>query len=114
MSRDPDYDKRLTKEEADRMIRAVQSLADDDPSNHKCDNCGRVEIGTLTKLPPDWKYIAIGEGWESLDEVDNDTKGICVFCYLVVAGALKQAAQKPPTCSSGGPCDAPGGCAVDY
>lgn len=71
-----------------REMEALGKLIDNSPTAHNCENCGGGGTGPLTGLPDGWLYLARGDGWESVDEVDGDTKLICSFCVTAVEKAL--------------------------
>lgn len=72
-----------------RELEAIRRLMDDGPLGHSCQVCGTEAQGTFQHLPVGWRWMALGEGWETIEEVDNDTKLLCAFCVARLEKALE-------------------------
>lgn len=80
----------MTPEE-EKTIKAIEYLVTDGPVRHECENCGTAAECPISRLPIGWRYLALGEGlWESVEDIDNETKMICSFCVARVEKALEE------------------------
>lgn len=78
----------LTPEQRKGLEAVVKLL--DKPLIHNCENCGTEAMGPASGLPIGWRWFAMGERWDSVEDVDDDTKLLCSFCVARVVHTLAE------------------------